>query len=214
MRKLVLFAVVAVAAVLSIAVSRPANASETSYLKTLKLSFVEAGALASTAKDTMYVTGKTDTARTTMIDLSDLDWDATLATGSVATGYPIANIYFVATRANNGVSDTLTFNVETYVPTIASTVCLSCKPDTVFQYNPILASSTNSAIGSIAVAYGGGSLPNNNVFSGVLVAIPNTAAAANMWGKRKFRLVIAGDVSGTTPKLSGVMGFITYLAKR
>lgn len=202
------------AAVLSLGLTATL-ASADSYLKTVKLNFIEAGQLPSTAKDTMFVQGKADTARSTVIDLSDADLSAVLPGQAGSTVIPFASIDFIVTKANNGAADTLTFNIERMsgVPAGVSTACPTCRPDSVFQYNPIVASSTNSAIGSVAVAYGGAS-PLNNVFHGLLCTDEDAQSAILQSYLKRFRIVVAGDVSGTTPKLSGVMGFVTYWAKR
>lgn len=212
---------------LACAVAGIANAGETTYMKTIPLSFIEAGQLASTAKDTMYVTSASDTARTTMIDMGDADWAAIYSSGSVATGYKVARVVFVATKANNGASDTLRFNIERApgnglnAPATFATSCASCRADTFFSFNPInVVVTASNSLGSVAVCAPGGtaSTPtagyNNNVFEGAIVTIPNSHAANDGFGLKRFRLVIAGDLSGTTPKLSGVKGFLIYPAKR
>lgn len=207
------FSLFVVAAVLSFA--GLAQASEGSYLKTIKLSWIEAGALKSTAADTMYMTTKADTARSTLIDLSDLDWDATMAAAQGgSTPIPIASLDFVVTKANNGAADTISFNIERYSPSplIKSTACPTCVVDTLFAYNPMSGVGVNSALGNTAVALGGAS-PINNVFHGVIVEDPDVNTAILQGGHlRRFRLVTCGDSAG--PKLSGVMGFVTYIAKR
>lgn len=209
MKRLVLLVV----AVLSFA--GVAQASESSYLKTVKLSWIEAGALKSTVADTMFMATKTDTARSTLIDLSDLDWEATMAGAQGgSTPIPIASIDFVVTKANNGAADTISFNIERYGPSagIKSTACPSCVVDTLFAYNPLSGVTVNSALGNTAIALGGAS-PLNNVFHGVIVEDPDLVTAILQGGHlKRFRLVTCGDSAG--PKLSGVMGFITYIAKR
>lgn len=219
MKKLVVFWVVAALSIFA------GMANAENYLKTIKLSFIEAGQLASTVKDTMFVTDEADTARSTLIDISDLDWAATLAQGSVATGFPIAKVTFVATRASNGVGDTLYWNPERGIDVSAnpSTSYSAARPDTIFSYNPL----------SLATGYGGTSSGwsaltstgaatanqyNNKVYVGYIYVDPDTRDRSGVSGSnymlKRFRLVTAGDVGGSSPVLSGVMGFITYLAKR
>lgn len=210
--RLVVFAFVAAAAALSTFAAKPASASETGYLKTVVLKWVEPGNLASTAKDTMFVTTKADTARSLVVDISDADWDAIYSAGSVATGYPIASVDFFVTKANDGKSDTLSFNIEREYGGPPSASCTSCKPDTLFQYNPLSGVAVNSALGSVAVAYGGGANPLNNVFHGIILEDVDGQSAVLTKHLKRFRLVTCGDSGGG--KLSGVMGTITYVAKR
>lgn len=192
-----------------------ANASESSYLKTIKLSWIEGGALKSTAADTMFMSTKADTARSTLIDLSDLDWEATMAGAQGgSTPIPIASIDFVVTKANNGAADTISYNIERFSPAagIKSLACPTCVVDTLFAYNPLSGVAVNSALGNTAVSLGGAS-PLANVFHGVIVEDPDLNTSILQGGHlRRFRLVTCGDSAG--PKLSGVMGFITYIAKR
>lgn len=227
-----------VVAVLSFAVLTAASvhAQTNSYLKTIKLSWVEAGALTSTAKDTMFVTDEADTARSTPIDFSDIDWAGTVAQSRTAfsiganTSNPdstgpivVAVVEFIATKANNGVSDSLYFNPEQGISGPPSSSCTTCRADTIFSYNPLGVSSgkgvgTTDALSSGFATVKGPSNSanqyNQNVFRGYLLANPTRRGKNDMWGVKRFRLVTCGDVGGTSPKLSGVMGYVTYLAKR
>lgn len=189
----------------------PAHAGPNSRVVTKPFKFIEAGALASTVKDSMFVTDEVDTARTTLIDISDLDWDAVLQGGSVATGFPIAKIWFVATRASNGAADTMYFAPEKAlnIPLYLEGSATKNAADTlVYAYNGTLAGGVG---GSAIAAFG--SVRGGLLFEGVLTAIPNTNALGNMWLARGLRLKTFGDQSGTTPVLSGVRGWISYLAK-
>lgn len=227
--------VAALAAFSSFAV-KPASAGETTYLKTITVKWVEAGQLQSTAKDTMFVTDEADTARSQLISLDGIDWSATLAqakntflmnaagTNPDSSGpIVVATVDFVATKANNGVADTIYFNPEqAAIQSVVSNSCASCKPDTMFAFNPLGVSSghgngTTDALSSgFATVRGTNSANqyNQNIFHGYLLANPNRRGKNDMWGVQRFRLVTSGDVGGSSPKLSGVMCFITYLAKR
>lgn len=232
------FAFVAAAAALSTFAANPASAAETTYLKTIKLMWVEPGQLASTAKDTMFVTDESDTARSLPFTLDGLDWAATAAqsrtsfsigantTNPDSTGpIVVATVDFVVTKANNGVADTLYFNPEQGIGSgvaMSSTVCASCRPDTMFAFNPLGVSSghgigTTDALSSgFATVRGTNSANqyNQNIFHGYLLANPSKRGKNDVWGVQRLRLVTCGDVGGSSPKLSGVMGFVTYIAKR
>lgn len=217
-----------------------ASAGPSSRMVTKKFMWVEPGALATTAKDTMYVTDEADTARSTVMDISDLDWDAVLqqsaggAAGQIQAdtsgAIVVAEIDFVVTQANNGVSDTLYWNIERGVGGVTnspgSTNCASCRADTMFSYNGFFRAGVG---GSFGPSQGSGSLGsgfstvtgantagqyNANVFRGYIIANPHLRGRNDGMFLRRFRLVTAGDVGGATPKLSGVQGFITYYAKQ
>jgi hypothetical protein len=162
--------------------------------------------------DTTFLTDEADTTRTGWIDTDDFDWPAILAQGSVATGYPLCTVNFICTRANNGVTDSIYFNPEWGVANAKvrsqSALANTLKPDTFFVSSTTIAAAKGTCAQSFIAS------PNYNVWTGVVMYIPttqvlNTAGAVIP----RFRLRVAGDQSGTTPKLSGLFCIITYLKR-
>jgi len=161
-----------------------------SFLSSKPLKWKEVGAIVYT--DTTFLTDEADTIRTETVYTSDWDWNA--ASNGVATDMPIATVCFVVTGgANNGVSDSLYFTIEK-----------GAAADTFFTHNGNLA----AAMGSCALAPDAS--PNQAVYVGYLVSDPNGQGVNNVWLAPKFRLRVSGDVSGTTPKLSGLKCYIAY----
>jgi len=169
----------------------------------------EVGVVASV--DTTFMTDEADTTRTEWIDTSDWDWDSILRQGSVATGYPIARVTFVASRATNGVTDTLNFLPEFAASNSTirsqSTLANTLKPDTMFTHNGTIVAT----VGSVAVA----TFQTDPVWQGIIWADPDTPEYTTKAGilAPRLRLRVCGDVSGTTPKLSGLFCIITYIRK-
>lgn len=174
------------------------------------VSWKEVGVLAPI--DTTFMTDETDTTRTVGIDTGDWDWNAILAQGSVATGWPICTVNFVCTRANNGVTDTLYYNPEWGTGSAGdlrkAALGATLKPDTTYLFNGTIAAAKGSCAQSFIAS------PNVNVWTGVVMLDPDTQGANAASGPpSRFRLRVAGDQSGSTPKLSGLMCIITYLRK-
>lgn len=193
---------VAAAAVALAAFSGVAQAGDYVWV-TKHVKWKEVGAIATT--DTTFLTDEADTVRTEAIDTSDWAWEA-LGPALDAGGIGHALIQFIATGANNGVSDSLYFTIEKGAgePNGAGAIFKSQNADTFFTANTTIA----AAVGAVALAPSAS--PNNRVFEGALVADPDGIGVNNLWLARKFRIRMAGDVSGTTPKLSGLVCVITY----
>lgn len=207
-------AVVAVLTVLALAIAgtllQPIRAEAGDGVVTSKIvRWKEVGAIVLT--DTTFMTDETDTTRTEWISTDDWDWPAILAQGSVATGYAAARITFVASRATNGVTDTINFLPEFAAggPDLRrqSTVANNLKPDTMFTHNGTIVAT----VGSVAVA----NFQTDPVWQGILWVDPDTPEYTTKaaWLAPKFRLRVCGDVSGSTPKLSGLFCIISYLKR-
>lgn len=163
-------------------------------LNSKQVQWVEPGA--TSAIDTTFITDENDTCRTVAISTQDWDWDA-LAHNTFSAGTSGARVYFVATGgAINGVSDTLNYQIEINV-------------GGVWQINPGLTTATvyNSAVCPAGATNIGNT---TGIFSGMLPLDPDTFVLGNLWYVPEFRLRVAGDQSGSTPKISGVKCFVVY----
>lgn len=165
-----------------------------------RLRWKEVGSIVYT--DTTFITDESDTIRTEPIDTSDWDWDM-IAHSQLTGGASAARVFFVSSTAtNNGVTDSLNYTVE-----------IGTGRDTLYAYAAgVPALTTAHAFGNFALAAGGiiGGGANSNVWSGPLVADPDGATAPNIWLAPSFRLRVAGDLSGSSPKVSGVKCYVVY----
>jgi hypothetical protein len=196
MRNLRKFAVAALAASIAAIIGGSAwNLSASSFLAVADVKFRDPAAGNMTA-DTTFLTDEADTLRTVGISTADWDWD-TIArnAGQVATGGPAARVYFwSSTGTNNGATDSIYYTIEK-----------SHGRDSSFTYNGSLA----AAVGSCAIADGTAGAAVN-VWVGTLKADPDSPGINDIWMAPYFRLKIAGDQSGTTPKVSGLRCVIVY----
>jgi hypothetical protein len=126
--------------------------------------------------------------------------------GGVATGSWGARVYFIA-PVSNGVSDSLYFSVESGASGAVGGIGAAAV-DTLFSYAPagLIGSQTTIA----ALPQGAGPSGATAIFSALLPVDPDTPGQTNVWLVPKFRLRVFGDVSGTTPKLSGLRCIIVY----
>ena len=149
--------------------------------------------------DTTFLQDENDTTRTVAIMTDDWDWAAIgQAQGGVATGALAARVMFVATALTNGVTDTIYFNVEK-----------GTGKDSIFTYSGTI----TAAVGSVALPEGNVSssaTATSGVWTGMLVVDPDTPGAANIWMAPAIRLRVAGDQSGSSPKVSGLKAYIVY----
>lgn len=182
-----------VAVVLASTVATIAHAGD-ALIATKQVQWIEPGA--STATDTTFVQDENDSVRTVAIDTSDWDWDS-IAHAQLTGGSSVVRIWFVATGGASVASDTLNYAVEPYV-------------GSVYGYNsalPAAASVWNSAYvwgGTLQAGHG------NLVFAGSLLADPDSYSLSNVWLTPQFRIVLRGDQSGSSPKVSGVKCYVTY----
>jgi hypothetical protein len=157
--------------------------------------------------DTTFLTDEADTTRTQAIDTYDWDWAAIgQANGGVATGAWAARVYFTA-PVSNGVTDTVYFTIEQSAGGGAGGIG-SAVSDTIFSYNP--AGQIGSGTLLYALPQGTGNSGALGVWSALLPVDPDTPGNSNIWLVPRFRLRVFGDVSGTTPKNSGLRCTIVY----
>lgn len=189
----VLFCTLAV--VLVSAFASVASAAD-AILAVKQVQWLEPGA--STATDTTFITDENDSVRTVPISTQDWDWDAILHNTYSAGAGPV-RVFFVATGgANNGVTDTLFYRPEYSVGGVTQLV----------SGNGVI----TGAVGNSAVCpTGSASIGNGNViFTGTLLFDPDTFASNNVWLAPEFQLKVSGDISGSTPKVSGVKCYVVY----
>lgn len=179
------------ALVLTSAFASLSHAADT-ILGVKQLRWKEVGAISLT--DTTFMTDETDTTRTEPIDTYDWDWDAILA-GSLTGGNAVRVLFVSSTATNNGVTDSLYYTVE-----------VGSGRDSVYSAN----TTFTAAVGGTALSAGGITSPNGNVWSGQLLADPDSFGANNISLIPSFRLRVSGDVSGTTPKISGLKCYVLY----
>lgn len=196
-RNLKTVALILFAAVTCMLGAAPASASD-ARLKVKALQIREVGAIAAT--DTTFLTDEADTIRTVPISTIDWDWDAIIHS-QLTGGNAAARIWFVSTTGtNNAVTDTIYYTVEQGT---------GAPGDTAYTLNTNIA----AAVGSVALASGGGSTfagAQSNVWCGALIADTDGLGANNLLYCPSFRIRFLGDISGTTPKVSGVKVFVSY----
>lgn len=163
-----------------------------------QLRWKEVGAIVYT--DTTFMTDEADTIRTEPIDTSDWDWDA-IAHSQLTGGASAARVFFVSSTAtNNGVTDSLYFNVE-----------IGTGRDTLYAQagDPI---TIAPALGNCAPAASGilGAGANSHVWAGNIIADPDASAVPNVWFAPSFRLRVRGDITGSGPKVSGLKCYVVY----
>jgi len=157
--------------------------------------------------DTTFLTDEADTTRTFPIDTADWDWAAIgQANGGVATGAWAARVYFTA-PVSNGVTDTMYFTIESSGGGGAGGVGATVA-DTIFSYNPAGQIGSGSIIA--ALPQGTGNSGALGIWSALLPVDPDTPGSTNIWMVPKFRFRVFGDVSGTTPKNSGLRCTVVY----
>jgi len=165
-------------------------------------------AVASLPNDTTFMTDEADTTRTAGINTDDWDWAAIgQSAGGVATGGWACKVYFVA-PVSNAVTDSIYFTVEQGAVGTSGGVGANAV-DTLFSYNPLGQVGGGSGQG-VALPVGVGNSGSTGIWAAQLVVDPDTPGNTNLWMVPKFRLRVHGDVSGTTPKLSGFRCFIVY----
>lgn len=168
-----------------------AIASPVLAVKQLKWRDTLGQAVASLPADTTFQTDEADTVRTYPIDTYDWDWSM-FSGGGAALAH--AKIMFVSsTLTSNGVTDTLYFNVEK-----------GTGQDSVYAYNGSIAAT----LGYCAVAENATVM--GNVWVGNLLVDTDTPGVNNIWLTPSFRIRVAGDQSGSTPKISGLKAYIIY----
>ncbi|MEQ1833005.1 MAG: hypothetical protein ABL977_08105 [Candidatus Eisenbacteria bacterium] len=170
-----------------------AFASPVWVVKQLKWRDTLGQAVANLPADTTFMTDELDTTRTYPIDTSDWDW-AALAGTATTSGANNAKIMFVSsTNTSNGVTDSLYYEVEK-----------GTGADSLYSLNTTFSGAANRcAVNEAGTAMG-------NVWVGSLLVDVDTPAASNIWLCPSFRLRVAGDVGGATPKVSGLKAYIIY----
>lgn len=198
LNRLALFALLAVV-VLTSAFAAVAQSGD-AVLAVKALRWKEVGSIVYT--DTTFLEDENDTIRTEPIDTSDWDWDA-IAHSQLTGGVSAARVFFVSTTGtNNGVSDSLNYTVE-----------IGTARDTMYAYAAGVPSLAGAhALGNFALAAGGilGGGAKSNVWAGPIIADPDGATGPNVWLAPAFRLRVAGDLSGSSPKISGLKCYVVY----
>ena len=150
-----------------------------------------------TGKDTTFMQDETDTTRTNWISTRSWDADALMHNGNAF----LLPVYFFATgSAIPEATDTLYYTVEKRFTSATGRIVLT-------QNRSLAASAGACAIAETGTA-------NNRVWVGYLT-FDADAAQSNQtisWGD-EFRLRVAGDQGGTSPRVSGLAGCI-YFPKR
>ena len=137
-----------------------------------------------------------DTTRTVAVSTADWAWDAFVS--GPATGTLLGVKLTFVGRFNNAAAESLY-----YVPEWGSGTG---------KFARYLGLS--GAAGLCAVPIGVFGI-TNPVYHGSLIVDPDAApSATNIWLAPEFRLVVAGDVGGTTPSVSECKVFITYPSRR
>ena len=164
--------------------------------------------VSSLPSDTTFMTDEADTTRTAGITTEDWDWAAIgQGVGGVATGGWAAKVYFVS-NTQNAVTDSIYFTIEQGVSGGAGGL-LAAVADTLFSYNP-LGQVGGGAGQGVALPLGIGCSGSYGVWAAQLPIDPDTPGNTNLWMVPKFRLRVHGDVTGSTPKLSGFRCYIVY----
>lgn len=164
----------------------PLNASD-ARLRVKPLQWLEVGSIVPT--DTTYLTDEADTTRTIPIQTDDWDWNAILAS-QLTGGTSCARVMFSA-NLNNAVTDTIYYTLEQ-----------GTGRDSAYTQNGTIV----AAAGAVAL-----SPTFSNVWIGSLQIDPDSAPGVNnAWLCPSFRLRVAGDQSGTTPKISGLRVYVIY----
>lgn len=149
------------------------------------------------ARDTAFITDENDTTRTAIIDTADWAWDALSGIGVAAGPVNIAYITIVA-RTNNGAADTLYFTTEKGHGSVLS------RNRTL----PVAAISASAVLQGDARA-------DKAIYRGPIHWDTDGTMIVNQLSPGEdFRLVVQGDQSGTTPKLSQCRLYITYPMRR
>ena len=201
---------VLVAALAAIFVTpRPSAAQASAILTTKLVRWQEVGAIVYT--DTTFMTGMSDTTRTEWIDTSDWDWDAIKRnlTGGVVGA--VARITFVSrTATSNAVTDTIYFYPEVSISSVSNPA------DTAWTLAPAMGAGAGpvAAVGTYASSAGTNPI-GALAWYGLLIGDSDGIATGvpNLYECPRFRLRVNGDVSGTTPKVSGLACYITYLKR-
>lgn len=171
-------------------------------------------ALASGGYDTLMITDWADTQRTVIINTSDWAWEEIGKVNSNG-GATLAGAFITITaQKSNGKADSLYAIIE---PCFNGT----CGNKISAGIQSVWTTSTTYPLpaGGIAANYtwAGGSAayttltPPAIVFQGPIQLDPDTwATGGNAWLRNQFRLVVVGDVGGTSPQLNACRIYITY----
>ena len=138
---------------------------------------------------------ETDTTRTQAISTGDWAWDAFVSGPATGTLFG-ARLTFIG-LTNNAAAESLY-----YVPEFGINGKWS-------RFNGL-----SGAAGVCATSVGLFGI-TNPIYHGNLIVDPDAApSATNIWLAPNFRLVVAGDVGGTTPSVSSCKIYLTYPTRR
>jgi hypothetical protein len=192
-------------AVTVFAASHAAAASGTDIVwktKQIPWAFKAAGTnFSGSAKDTAYITDEADSIRTDVVNTGDWAWDAfTIGPGAFTVN---ASAYLTLTvNQNNGTADSVYFMIE------------QGKGGTLGANGPLPAAA---ALGNYLGKVGVGTFAGSRIcFQGpILTDVDDVPVTSNrLYVSQDFRLVLRGDQSGTTPKMSQCRLWITYPSRR
>lgn len=158
-------------------------------------------AVGGVGKDTLFITDEADTQRSVVINCSDWAWEEIANTKNTGGTAQIAAHIQLTASTWNGAADTLYALIEFCGPRGCAVAAGNVQTQAGFAGAHTLRLPTAGTFSDTYVQ-----------FQGVIHADADAATAIGQvpYLQPAFRIKIAGDVGGTTPKLSGCRLYLTY----